>query len=187
MIDFVNIKGVIEALLFVADRPLSLTKIMEIVEINEAAAKNILDELKNEYINQNRGFQLREIAGGYRLYTHPGYASYIEKLILISDSRKLSQAALETLAIVAYKQPITKNEISSIRGVNVDGVISSLLEKDLIKETGREKTAGQPILYGTTKLFLEKFGLNNISDLPPLEEFEPDEETKRQIVMNLTS
>ncbi|MBI4743597.1 MAG: SMC-Scp complex subunit ScpB [Actinobacteria bacterium] len=187
MIDFINIKGVIEALLFVSDRPLPLPKIMEIAEIDEIAARNILEELKNEYIEQNRGFQLREIAGGYRLYTHPGYASYIEKLILTSDSRKLSQAALETLAIIAYKQPLTKNEISAIRGVNVDGVISSLLEKDLIKEAGREKTPGQPILYGTTKMFLEKFGLKDISDLPPLEEFEADEETKRQIVMNLTS
>lgn len=182
-----DLRGAIESLLFVANEPLTVERLVELTEAEESAIRNTLVEIQEEYRKQNRGFQLKEIGGGYRLYTHPGYAEYVEKLVLTSDYRRLTQAALETLAIIAYKQPITRAEISAIRGVNVDAVLYSLQDKGLIREIGREKTPGQPIIYGTTEAFLEKFGLANISQLPPLKQFEPDEATKERIRVNLTS
>lgn len=187
MIDQSDLKSIIEALFFVADEPLTLKKIAQVVGEEEDAIKKAIYDLKNEYLLKNRGIQLQEVAEGYRFYTHPGYASYVERLVLSSDQRRLTQAALETLVIVAYKQPITKSEIGAIRGVNADAVLSSLQEKGLVKEIRRDKGPGQPILYGTTKAFLEKFGLRDISYLPPLEDFAPDEETKSQIRKNLRS
>jgi len=187
VLELASLKGIIEALLFVANESLSLRKISEIVAVDEATAKKVIDELAAEYRGGNRGFQLREVAGGYRLFTHPGYASYVEKLVLSSDYRRVTQAALETLAIIAYKQPITKAEIGRIRGVNVDTVVNSLLEKELIKEVGRQNSPGQPILYGTSKAFLEALGLRSLDDLPPLKEFAPDERTRRRIERRLTS
>lgn len=187
MLELASLRGIIEALLFVANESLSLRKISEIVEVDEATVKRVIDELVAEYRGENRGFQLREVAGGYRLFTHPGYASYVEKLVLSLDYRRITQAALETLAIIAYKQPITKTEIGRIRGVNVDTVVNSLLEKELVKEVGRQNSPGQPILYGTSKAFLEALGLRSLDDLPPLEEFAPDERTRRRIERRLTS
>ncbi|MDI6891900.1 MAG: SMC-Scp complex subunit ScpB [Actinomycetota bacterium] len=187
MLELASLRGIIEALLFVANESLSLRKISEIVEVDEATVKRVIDELVAEYRGENRGFQLREVAGGYRLFTHPGYASYVEKLVLSLDHRRITQAALETLAIIAYKQPITKTEIGRIRGVNVDTVVNSLLEKELVKEVGRQNSPGQPILYGTSKAFLEALGLRSLDDLPPLEEFAPDERTRRRIERRLTS
>jgi len=187
MIDRQTLRGIVESLLFVADEPLSLTKLAQLVGEEEETILAVVSDLMREYAEQNRGFQLREVGGGYGLYTHPGYAAYVEKLVLSSDQRRLTRAALETLAIIAYKQPVTKAEISAIRGVNVDTVLASLQDKDLIREVAREKSPGQPILYGTTQTFLEKFGLKDISNLPPLEEFEPNEEAKRQIRINLIS
>lgn len=180
-----DLKHVLESLLFVADEPLSPKKLSEIVEIEPTIIRNLLETLKEEYQNENRGFQIRQVAGGYRFFTHPANAPYVEKMILAWDGRRLTQAALETLAIIAYRQPITKITVNAIRGVNSDGVVGSLLDKSLIKEVGREKSPGQPILYATTKLFLEKFGLNSINSLPPLEEFEPDEVTKDLIERRL--
>ncbi|MDI6821359.1 MAG: SMC-Scp complex subunit ScpB [Actinomycetota bacterium] len=187
MMELTELRGIIESLLFVTTEPLSLRKMSEIVEVDEVTIKRILDELGEEYRKQGRGFQLREIAGGYRLYTHPGYAPYVEKLVLSWDQRRLTQAALETLAIIAYKQPVTKAQISSIRGVDAGTVLNSLLEKGLIREMGRANSPGQPILYGTTQVFLETFGLKDLSDLPPLKEFEPDERTRKEIIQKLTT
>lgn len=181
------LKRILEALLFVADEPVSVEKLSEIVGKDEAAIKKALDELVKEYRREKRGFQLREVAEGYRFYTYPGYASYIEKYILSSDFRRLTQAALETLAVIAYKQPITKAEVGQIRGVNVESVMNNLLVKGLIEEIGRDESPGHPILYGTTKRFLESFGLKSLDDLPTLSEFEPDEETKRKIRKKLSS
>jgi len=183
----VRVRNIIEALLFVSDRPLSVEKISEIVNLSEAEVKQALDELANDYRRADRGIQLREVAGGYRLYSHPAYASYIEKLIMSFDHRRLTQAALETLAIIAYKQPVTRSDIAAIRGVNSDGVINTLLNRDLIKELGRQDSPGQPILYGTTNRFLESFGLRSLDELPPLDEFAPDEEVRKQIEQNLRS
>lgn len=175
------LKGILEALLFVADEPLTLSRLSEIIGETKQLIKDSLEQLSGEYSKKNRGFQLREIAGGYRLFTHPAYAPYIEKLVLSSDFRRLTQASLETLAIIAYKQPLTRQEIGEIRGVNAEAVISSLHEKGLIEEAGKKDTPGQPILYRTSRVFLEAFGVKSLDDLPPIEEFEPDEDTRRQI------
>lgn len=177
----------LESMLFVSDEPLSPKKLGEILEIDAPTVKAVLEALTDEYRLENRGIQLRRIAGGYRLFTHPANASYVEKLILAWDGRRLTQAALESLAIIAYRQPITKVTVGVIRGVNSEGVVSSLLDKGLIKDLGREKSPGQPILYGTTKKFLERFGLNSLKELPALEEFEPDDATKSDIQQQLYS
>lgn len=179
------LKAILEALLFVADEPLSIKKLSEVTGETEDNVRKALEDLKDDYGKGERGIHLREIAGGYRFYTHSGYASYVEKLVLSSDFRRLTQAALETLAIIAYKQPITRAEIREIRGVNVDSVLNSLVSKGLVMEVGREEGPGQPALYGTTKRFLESFSLSSLDDLPPLGEFEPDEETKRKIRLKL--
>ncbi|MHB8841035.1 MAG: SMC-Scp complex subunit ScpB [Candidatus Aquicultor sp.] len=183
----VRLRSIVEALLFVSDQPLSKAKIASVVDIPEEEVNQILNDLTNEYRRADRGFQLREAAGGYRLYSHPAYAPYIEKLILSFDHRRLTQAALETLSIIAYKQPVTKVDIASIRGVNSDGVVNTLINRGLIKELGKQDTAGQPILYGTTNRFLESFGLRSLNELPPLDEFSPDDDVKKQIVENLRS
>ncbi len=182
-----RIRNIIEAMLFISDRPLHISRICEVTNIGEEEAQQAIDDLANEYKRTDRGFQLREVAGGYRLYSHPAYAPYIEKLILSFDHRRLTQAALETLSIIAYKQPVTRMDIAAVRGVNSDGVVNTLLNRGLIKEVGRQDTAGQPILYGTTVRFLESFGLRSIDELPPLDEFIPDEEVRRQIEENLRS
>ncbi len=182
-----DVRGILEALLFVADEPLTLKQFVKITGFDGDLIVKTLNELAEEYQRENRGIQLREVAGGYRFFTHPAYAPYIEKLVLSADYRKISQASLETLAIIAYKQPITRAQIGAIRGVNVVGAIASLHEKGLIKEMGRERGPGQPILYGTTEIFLENFGLKSIDELPPVKDFAPDEETVDQLQLKLMS
>ncbi|MCL6472066.1 MAG: SMC-Scp complex subunit ScpB [Firmicutes bacterium] len=182
-----RLRSIIEALLFVSDRPLSVPKICDVTGAKDEEVRQAIDELVNEYRRADRGFQLREVAGGYRLYSHPAYATYIEKLILSFDHRRLTQAALETLSIIAYKQPVTKVDIAAIRGVNSDGVVNTLINRGLIKEVGRQDAPGQPILYGTTAKFLESFGLKSLNELPPLDEFSPDDEVRKQIEENLRS
>lgn len=182
-----ELQGIIEALLFVAQENLTIKQLSEIIEKDRAEIKEELRRLQQEYKINNYGFELREVAGGYRLFTNPVHVSYIEKLVMSSDYRRLTQAALETLAIVAYKQPITKAEISDIRGVNVDSVLYSLLRKGLVKEVGRKDTPGQPFLYGTTKHFIESLGLNSLKDLPSLGQFEPTDEEKKKIAERLST
>ena len=137
--------------------------------------------LKVEYEEANRGFQLREVAGGWRLFTHPAYHDVVEAYVLSWDTQKLSQAALETLAVIAYHQPVTREVVKGIRGVNSDGVIASLVDKGLVRELGRDPQRGQAIIYGTTNAFLEKFGLRSTRDLPDLEQFAPDEQSRQFI------
>jgi len=182
-----NLKSIIEALLFVATETLSARKLAEVTEREEREVRETLKGLKEEYERDGRGFVLREVAGGWRLYSQPAYASYVEKLALFADQRRLTQAALETLAVVAYRQPVTRADVSSIRGVSAEGVINSLVSKGLLREVGRLEQPGQPILYGTSRQFLEAFGLKNLSELPPLENFAPDEKTKKEIEEKLVS
>jgi len=137
--------------------------------------------MAEEYRETERGFQLREVAGGWRFYTHPAYHAVIESYVLSWDTRRLSQAALEALAVVAYHQPVSRQGINAVRGVNSEGVVASLVEKSLVREIGRDKNAGNAILYGTTRTFLEKFGLKDLTELPPIEEFAPDAETEEAI------
>ena len=174
-------KGALEALLLVSSDPVSASALGQAVGIAPGEAASLLAELQVEYEEANRGFQLREVAGGWRLFTHPAYHDLVEAYVLSWDTQKLSQAALETLAVIAYHQPATREVVRGIRGVNSDGVISSLVDKGLVREVGRDPERGQAILYGTTNAFLEKFGLRSIRDLPDLEQFAPDEQARQFI------
>lgn len=180
-------KGLVEALLFVSDEVISVARLADIAELSQTEVRQALQALEREYEDQARGFVLREVAGGWRLFSHPAYAEAVERLVLSWDSRRLSQAALEVLAIAAYRQPCTRVRINAIRGVNSEAALSSLVDKGLLVEVGREKAPGQPILYATSPLFLERFGLRSLDDLPPLEEFAPDEEGRQRIVESLTT
>ena len=176
-----SLKGALEALLLVSSDPVSASSLAAAVEISPGEAASLLAELQVEYEEANRGFQLREVAGGWRLFTHPAYHDQVEAFVLSWDTQKLSQAALETLAVIAYHQPVTREAVKGVRGVNSDGVISSLVDKGLVRELGRDATRGGAIMYGTTNAFLEKFGLRSVKDLPDLEQFAPDEQTRRYI------
>jgi segregation and condensation protein B len=169
-----RLRGALEALLFVSDEPVAAARLARIVEAAPGEVESALADLAEEYRESERGFQLREVAGGWRLYTHPAFHDHIEQYVLSWDTRRLSQAALEALAVVAYHQPVTRAGINAVRGVNSEGVVASLVEKGLVREVGRDKNQGNAILYGTTRNFLEKFGLREIAELPPLEEFAPD-------------
>lgn len=176
-----NPRGVLEALLFVSDEPVTTQRLAKVMEIPEAAIKTQLTALAAEYERDDRGYQLREVAGGWRLYTHPAYHAQVEQLVLSWDTRRLSQAALEALAVIAYNQPVSRAGVNAIRGVNSEGVVASLIEKGLVREVGRDKSAGNAILYGTTRTFLERFGLKDLAELPPLEQFAPDDDTAQAI------
>lgn len=167
-----GIKAVIEALFFSSDRPLTLEQIKGALDNLEAGEirKNI-EDLKSEYENNNRGVRIIEIAGGFQMITAPAFVSFLRKLYKQHRAEKLSTAALETLAIIAYKQPLTRLEIESIRNVNVDGMIKNFLDKGLIRISGRKKAPGRPRVYGTTRQFLEHFGLRSLDELPKIEEF----------------
>ena len=176
-----SLKGLLEALLLVSDDSVPATELARAAGAEPGEVASALAELAAEYADANRGFQLREVAGGWRLFTHPAYHDEVADYVLSWDTRRLSQAALETLAVIAYHQPVTREGVRAIRGVNSDGVIGSLKEKGLVREVGRERDRGQAQLWGTTRLFLEHFGLRSIRDLPPLEDFAPDEESSRFI------
>lgn len=179
------LKAIIESLLFVTDEPLLTGKLADLTGRTEAEVKAAVAELKEDLTKAGRGIRLKSVAGGVRLYTDPRNRVYIEKLILSSDFRRLTQAGLETLAIIAYRQPITRAEIAGIRGVSIDTVLANLIAKGLVKEAGREDVPGRPTLYGTTERFLESFGLDSLEELPELAAFEPDEETQRKIRFKL--
>ena len=163
----------IEAILLVSDVPVEPSLLAQLLEIPKADIENICSELMAEYENDNRGFVLANVAGGYRYQTDPSMAPYVERFVLEGQTSRLSAAALETLAIVAYKQPISRMQISAIRGVNVDAVIRTLQQRGYIGEVGKDPGPGNAILFGTTSTFLERLGINDLSDLPPLANFVP--------------
>lgn len=168
-----NYKSIVEAMLFASDSPLSLYKISSILkDVRPAEVRSIIDELNREYRERNQGFGIREIASGYQMYTLPEYTFWVNQIFDHRKKQRLTQAALETLAIVALKQPLIRSEVEHIRGVNCEGVLHTLLERNLITVVGRERKAGRPLLYGTTKEFLSYFGLKSLEDLPRVEELE---------------
>ncbi len=181
------LKGIIESLLFVSDEPLSVAKLQQVTGQGQTEIEVALEEIKVELADGERGIVLQEVAGGFRFFTNPKYSAYVEKLVLSSEFRRLTQAALETLAVIAYRQPITRVEVSNIRGVSVDSVLANLVAKGLVKEVGKDDAPGHPTLYGTSDIFLESFGLKDLGELPSLEEFSPDEETARKIQRHLQS
>lgn len=168
-----ELKSILECLLFVSDKPMSLGTLQGLLESEDRRTLlAALDELKAEYDQQHRAIQLVEIAEGYQLATRVQFAPWIRKMYKTRTASKLSRAALETLAIIAYRQPITKAEIEDIRGVSADGVVNSLMERKFIRLVGRKEVVGRPMLYGTTKDFLHYFGLKDLSDMPTLQDLE---------------
>ena len=176
-IDTSQLPAAIEALLFVSDEPVNVLTLSEMLEAEPSDVLEALLQLSSTLDERSSGIRLVEVAGGWRLYTAPDFHQLLEKYVLSWDTRRLSQAALETLAIIAYGQPITRLGISSIRGVNSDSSVNSLIDKGLVRESGTADAPGNPMTYSTTRTFLEKFGLRDTSDLPALEDFAPDDET----------
>lgn len=176
-LDIVNWTSILESLLFAAgDEGLSLKQIAEVMEVDEIKANEIIEDLRREYsINDNRGIMMAQLAGTYQLATKKENANYLKKLVDSPNTSTLSQAALETLAIIAYKQPITRAEIEEIRGVKTERPLHTLMAKALIKDLGRSEGAGRAYLYGTTKEFLDYFGLKSLDELPKLPEKVEDE------------
>ncbi|MBA2870083.1 segregation and condensation protein B [Anoxybacillus calidus] len=174
-------KAIVEGLLFAAgDEGLSLQQIALVLEISEEQTLQIIEELKKDCQQVCRGIEVNEMAGTFQLTTKKEHAPYLKKLVESPGSSSLSQAALETLAIIAYRQPITRAEIEEIRGVKSDKPLQTLIAKALIKEVGRAEGTGRPILYGTTKEFLDYFGLKTIEELPPLPEMSDEQEVERE-------
>ncbi|MDG4838251.1 SMC-Scp complex subunit ScpB [Micromonospora sp. WMMD967] len=169
-----ELRGALEAILLVVDEPVSELVLAQVLEQPAERIGPMLDDIAAGYTAAGHGFELRRAAGGWRLYTRPEYATYVERFVLDGQSVRLTQAALETLAVVAYKQPVTRSRISAIRGVNCDGVIRTLVTRGLVEECGTETDSGA-FLYKTTTLFLEKLGLNTVHELPPLAPFLPDD------------
>ncbi len=158
----------IEAVLFVSDEPVTSVVLAQAVGVDRAEADRLCERLAADYEERASGITLRNVAGGWRLTTHPETAPVVEHYVLASRHTRLTKAALETLAIVAYKQPVTRHQISGIRGVNSDGVLRALVDRGLVAEVGREETPGRPVLFGTTPEFLERLGLPSLSALPSL-------------------
>jgi segregation and condensation protein B len=161
-------KDIIELLVFSSGEPVTLNSLKEVTGFSENEIKELVEELMEEYEKRNGGVVIKEIAGGYQFITNPRYGEWVRKFRKTVNTSRLSMAALETLAIIAYKQPIIKAEIDEIRGVNSDGAIKTLLERRLIKIVGKKEAPGRPFLYGTTKEFLQYFGLKDLTELPTL-------------------
>ncbi len=179
-----HIKGIIESILFVSEKPVTVNQLRDVIEgMDSNEIKKGIMALQEEYAQRKSGIVIMEIAGGYQMMTNPTYAMYLRKFYSHRHKERLSKPALETLAIVAYKQPVSRQDIELIRGVNSDGVVNHLVNKGLIKIIGRKDVPGRPYIYGTTKQFLEYFGLRSLSDLPKLEDFsslEPMEELEEK-------
>ena len=167
-----NYKSAVEAILFVSEKPVVLDQLKEVFpHLKTAEVHDLIKQLQDEYVNRNAGMVIVEIAGGFQMLSDSHTAAYIREFYKTKTKEKLSRPALESLAIIAYKQPVGRAEVEVIRGVNSDGTIAHLLNKGLIKITGRKEVPGRPFLYGTTKEFLEYFGLKSLEDLPKIEEF----------------
>ena len=169
-----SFKRAIEAVIIVSHDPVSPELLAQLLEQPVSSIEQWCEELAAEYVQQRRGFELRRVAGGYRYQTHPEQTPYVERFVLHDQKARLSGAALETLAIIAYKQPISRAQVASIRGVDPDGVIRTLQARGYIDEVARDDGPGQAILFGTTAQFLEKLGIDSLDDLPPIAEFIPD-------------
>lgn len=178
-------KRAIEAIVLVATDPMPDQLLAQVLELPIKAVRRMCGELAESYQIENRGFQFVEVAGGWRYQTHPDLAPYIERYVLEGQTARLSSAALETLSIVAYKQPLSRAQMSAIRGVNVDGVLRTLVQKGYVAEIGRDVGPGQATLFGTTELFLERLGLASLDDLPALGEFVPDASVVEALEMTL--
>ncbi len=175
----------VEAVVLVSEQPVDVNLLGQLLELRPAIVEELCRELAAEYEAQGRGFQLVRVAGGWRFQSHPDQAPYVERFVLEGQSSKLSNAALETLAIVAYKQPISRAQVASIRGVSVDGVMRTLQQRGYIAEIGRDPGPGQAAMFGTTRAFLERLGVDALVDLPALGEFVPGADVVEQLERGL--
>lgn len=169
----VEARRALEAIVMVSGDPVPPQMLAQLLEVSVERVEAACEALAAEYEAQGRGFVLQRVAGGYRYQSHPEAAPYVERYVLEGQSARLSNAALETLSIVAYKQPLSRAQVASIRGVNVDGVMRTLVHRGLVAEVARDPGPGQAVLYGTTPLFLERLGLDSLDDLPPIASFVP--------------
>lgn len=175
----------IEAIVMVAEEPVPPGLLAQLLEIPQERVEELCAELARSYEVEDRGFCLVRVAGGYRFQSHADLAAYVERFVLDGQSARLSAAALETLAIVAYKQPVSRAQVASIRGVNVDGVVRTLQQRGYIEEVARDPGPGQAVLYGTTRLFLEKLGIDSLGELPPLGDFVPSSDVVEALEQGL--
>jgi len=172
-VSVVETKAAIEAILMVADQPVAPSQLADVIGVTKEDIEIAAAELIQSYASQNRGFVLQRVAGGLRFQSNPEQASFVERFVLDGQASRLSAAALETMAIIAYKQPISRNQISAIRGVNAEGVVRTLEARGYVCELARDPGPGRASLYGTTPAFLERLGLNSVDELPPLGQFVP--------------
>jgi segregation and condensation protein B len=167
------VRAALEAVLLVVDEPVAEVVLAQVVERPTEEVGDILRQLAAEYDADGRGFELRNLSGGWRLYTRPACAPFVERFVRDGQQARLTQAALETLAVVAYRQPVSRGRVAAIRGVNVDAVMRTLVSRGLVTEVGTERESGA-VLYGTTAYFLERLGVSDVEELPPLSNFLPD-------------
>jgi len=185
MRDELSLEQKLEAMLTVALEPISAEELADVVDAEADVVRRTLGELRAEFLEQKRGFQVVELASGWVMQSSPDVAAWVTKFANRDVSHRLSSAALESLAIIAYRQPVSRAQISALRGVNVDGVVRLLEQRGYIEELGRAPGPGQPILYGTTELFLDRMGLATLDDLPPIEEFMPPLETANALAQEI--
>jgi len=185
-LDGEQLRGAVEAILLVIDEPVTATMLAQVIATPEDAVVAVLESLRHDYDQAERGFELRQIGSGWRLYTRPAYAAYVERFVLDGQQARLTQAALETLSVVAYRQPVSRSRVSAVRGVNVDGVMRTLVSRGLVEEAGAEHESGA-VLYRTTSYFLERLGLHDLTELPNLANFLPESTTIDQLEDELSS
>jgi len=180
-----EVERAIEAIVMVAEEPIPPYLLAQILEVTPARVEEVCAQLSESYASEDRGFLLVRVAGGYRFQSHPDLAPYVERFVLEGQSARLSAAALETLALVAYKQPVSRAQVSDVRGVTVDGVMRTLQQRGYVAEVGRDPGPGQAVLYGTTTLFLERLGIDSLDQLPPLGDFVPGPEVMEALEAGL--
>jgi segregation and condensation protein B len=180
-----DLKAALEAILMVVEEPVSVGILAQVTETSTEEIESVLRALELEYRSEGRGFQLRNVAGGWRFYSSPDQAAYVERFVIDGQPAHLTQAALETLAVIAYRQPVSRARISAIRGVNVEAVMKTLVTRGLVEESGVEYETGST-LYSTTNYFLQRLGLNSISELPALAPFLPDLDALDDVIATLT-
>lgn len=180
-----EVERAVEAIVMVAEEPIPPHLLAQILEITPARVEEVCARLAESYAAEDRGFLLVRVAGGYRFQSHPDLAAYVERFALEGQSARLSAAALETLALVAYKQPVSRAQVAEVRGVTVDGVMRTLQHRGYVAEVARDTGPGQAVLYGTTRLFLERLGIDTIGQLPPLADFVPGPEVMEALDASL--
>jgi segregation and condensation protein B len=177
----------IEAILMVAEEPVEPGLLAQLLEVPVASVEALCEELAAAYEAEDRGFVLARVAGGYRFQSHHDLAAYVERFVLEGQSARLSAAALETLAVVAYKQPVSRAQVSAIRGVDADSAMRTLQHRGYVEELGRDTGPGQAVLYGTSRQFLERLGIDSVHDLPPLGDFVPSAEVVERLEQGLSA